>query len=67
MSTKRNRRKHAVSFDARLQMAADQAHEAARQLPEGEAREALLERARQAETAAHINGWLTSPGQRAQR
>jgi hypothetical protein len=62
MSSKRIRRKHTVSFDERLQKAADQARDAARELPQGEARDALLKRARQAETAAHINEWLTSPG-----
>jgi hypothetical protein len=37
--------------------------EAAEQQPPGSmARELLLRRARQAETASHINEWLTSPG-----
>jgi hypothetical protein len=62
MSIKRIRRKNAISFDERLQKAAAEAREAAQELPQGEARDALLKRARQAETAAHINGWLTSPG-----
>ena len=33
-------------------------------LPEGAQRDLLLEKARQAETAAHINEWLASPGLR---
>jgi len=62
MSGKRNRRKHEVSFDQRLQRAAEQAREAARELPQGEERDALLKKARQVETAASLNEWLTSPG-----
>jgi hypothetical protein len=62
MSTRRNRHKNAVSFEARLQNAANAAREAAQELPEGKARAALLKRARQAETAVHLTGWLTSPG-----
>jgi hypothetical protein len=63
MSVKRNRRKNVVSFEARLQKAATEAREAALELPDGEARDALLDRARQAETAVHLTEWLTSPGQ----
>ena len=37
--------------------------EAAERQPAGStARELLLRRARQAETASHMNNWLTSPG-----
>ena len=63
MSTRRNRRKHADTFEARLQKAANEAREAAQEFPEGEARDAMLKRARQAETAVHLTEWLTSPGQ----
>jgi hypothetical protein len=62
MTIKRNRRKNTVPFDERLQRAAEEAREAARKLPQGQERDALLKRARQTETAAHINEWLTSPG-----
>jgi hypothetical protein len=62
MSSTRSRRKNTVSFDERLQKAADEAREAARELPQGQERDALLRKARQAETAAHLNEWLTSPG-----
>jgi hypothetical protein len=34
----------------------------AAKLPYGKEREELLRRARQLETASHVNGWLSSPG-----
>ena len=49
----------------RQQLLAEAMHfrEAAEKEPPGTmARELLLRRARQAETASHINDWLTSPG-----
>ena len=60
---KRVRREHILSFDERLQQSADAARDAARQLPMGRERDALL-KARQTEVAAHINEWLASPGLR---
>lgn len=63
MTQKRNRRKQTVPFDHRLQQAAIAARQAARSLPQGEARDSMLQKARQAETARSINGWLTSQGQ----
>lgn len=60
MSKKRNRRKQTISFDERLEHAARTAHEVAETLPEGPEREIMLTKARQAETARHINGWLAS-------
>ena len=65
MKIKRNRYRQTLSFDQRLQQAADAARDAARLLPEGQQRELLLKKAREAETAAHINEWLASPGLRA--
>jgi hypothetical protein len=62
MTAKRNRRKNSVPFDQRLQRAAGEAREAADKLPEGQLRDALLRKARQAETAVHLNEWLSSPG-----
>ena len=59
MSTKRSRRKQIVSFDERLRQAAREAHEAAMRL-EGPARDTKLQKARQAETALRISGWLAS-------
>jgi hypothetical protein len=64
MIIKRNRRKQTVSFDERLKSAAEEARETARALPQGAAREDLLNRARQAEAARRINGWLMSRGLR---
>lgn len=63
MTKKRNRRKQTVSFDDRLQQAAVAARRAAVRLPQGEARNSMLQKARQAEAARSINGWLASPGQ----
>lgn len=57
----RRRVKHIATFEERLAMEADRFREAA-QHETGTARELLLKRARQAETAAHINDWLKSPG-----
>ena len=62
MTAKRNRRKNSVSFEQRLQRAAGEAREAAGKLLDGQQRDALLRKARQAETAAHLNDWLSSPG-----
>jgi hypothetical protein len=49
------------SFQERLAEEAQRFKEAADKLPQGTARD-LMRRVRQAETAAHINEWLTSPG-----
>ncbi len=61
MAIKRSRRKQTVSFNERLQRVATEARDAAHRLPPGPEREALLKRAKQAETAAHINIWLSQP------
>ena len=61
MTQKRNRHKQTISFDHRLQRAADAARMAAATLPQGEERDCMLEKARQAEVARGINGWLLSP------
>ena len=51
------------TFQERLADEARRLKEAAEQQPPGShAQEMLLRRARQAETASHINDWLTSPG-----
>ena len=62
MAGKRNRRKNPVPFDERLQRAAGEARAAAGKLPQGQERDELLKKARQAETAAHLNEWLCSSG-----
>ena len=62
MIKRRNRRKHTKSFQERLLEEAMRFKEAADKLPPGTARELLLKRVRQAETAADIDKWLSSPG-----
>jgi hypothetical protein len=64
MAIRRSRRKQTVSFDQRLRQAATAAREAATQLPAGQERDALMKKARQAETAASINKLLSSPALR---
>jgi hypothetical protein len=59
---RRNRTKHTKTFEERLAEEAARFRVAAAHLPPGTQRELYLRRARQAETAAHINEWLTSPG-----
>ena len=61
MTIKRNRRKQVISFDERLQKAAHEARTAAQKLPDGPQRDILLRKANQAENAAHLNEWLTTP------
>ena len=58
---RRHRRKQTVSFSERLQIAAREARQAAQKLPHGVEREVLLKKARQAETAMRIDGWLALP------
>ena len=51
------------TFEQRLANEAKRFREAAEQAPQGTmARELLLRRARQAETASHMSDWLRSPG-----
>ena len=64
MSQQRRRFKHTQTFEERLAEEAERFRKAAEELPQGTARELLLRRARQAETAAHLNEWLQSPGLR---
>jgi hypothetical protein len=59
----RRRVKHKVSFEERLAEEAERFRKAAEDQPAGStARELLLQRSRQAETAAHMSDWLRSPG-----
>jgi hypothetical protein len=63
MTPKRRRIKRTATFEERLMEEAVKFREAADQQPPGStARELLLRRARQAETASGINKWLSSPG-----
>jgi hypothetical protein len=61
----RRRFKQTTSLDQRLTDEAQRLRKEARGTPHGVQRERLIRRARQAETAAHINEWLRSPGLRA--
>ena len=58
----RQRVKHIASFEDRLAHEAQRLREQAKKLQPGLRRDDLLGKARQAETAAHISEWLTSPG-----
>jgi len=59
----RRRVKHRVSFEQRMAEEARRFKKAAEDQPPGStARELLLRRARQAETASHMSDWLRSPG-----
>ncbi|KGT79535.1 hypothetical protein MA20_11680 [Bradyrhizobium japonicum] len=60
---KRKHVKHTATFEERLAKEALLFRAAAEQ-ESGTARELLLRRARQAETASRMNEWLTSPGLR---
>jgi hypothetical protein len=63
MGQQRKRIKHETTFEERLAEEARRFKEAADQEPFGsKARELLLRRARQAETASHMSDWLSSPG-----
>nr|WP_095424207.1 hypothetical protein [Bradyrhizobium ottawaense]AWL96255.1 hypothetical protein CIT37_32120 [Bradyrhizobium ottawaense] len=63
MTAKRRRVKHTLTFEERLSEEARRFKEAAEREPPGSlARDLLLRRARQAETASRMNDWLRSPG-----
>lgn len=59
---RRPRVKQTMSFKGRLLKSAEEAREQAALLPDGPARERLLLKARQSETAASIDTWISSPG-----
>ena len=63
----RRRFKQTVPLDQRLMAEAERLRKEARGTPPGIERERLIRRARQAETAAHMQEWLSSPGLRAPR
>jgi hypothetical protein len=63
----RRRIKHTATLEERLAEQAKQLRRQAKLLPPGPQREETLRRARQAEMAFRINGWLTSPASRTQR
>jgi len=59
---RRRRFKQTMSFQDRLAQEAERFKDAAKNLPPGPQKELYLQRVRQAETAAHIDDWLSSPG-----
>ena len=65
--THRRRFKQTESLEERLVDEAIRLREQAKLLSPGAASEALLRKARQTETASHINAWLNSPGLQAPR
>jgi hypothetical protein len=54
--------KQITPLDQRLEEQAKRLRKEAQGTPPGVEREKLIRRARQAETAAHIQEWLSSPG-----
>jgi hypothetical protein len=62
MQQQRRRFKQTQSLEERLADEAKRLRDEAKLLPRGAVREDVLRRARQAETASHINLWLSSKG-----
>jgi len=58
----RSRITHGATFEEPLAEEARRLKEQAKKAAFGRERDLLLRRARQAETAAHVNEWITSPG-----
>jgi hypothetical protein len=58
----RRRFKNTLTFPDRLAKEAERFRQEAETKPPGQDRDNLLRKARQAETAAHISEWLSSPG-----
>ena len=56
----RRRFKHTSSLEQRLNEEAAKLRQQARGTPAGVERERLIRRAQQAESASHMNGWLSS-------
>lgn len=59
--SERRRVKQTTSLKDRLILFAEQVREKAAQLRPGAEQDALLKKARQADTAAHLNEWANSP------
>jgi hypothetical protein len=60
----RRRFKQTQSLEERLSEEAKRLRAEAKLLPPGARRDEMIRKARQAETASHMNEWLTSPGLR---
>nr|WP_249158643.1 hypothetical protein [Bradyrhizobium jicamae] len=63
----RRRFKQIKSLEDRLAEEAIRLRERAKQLPPGPQRQALLDKARQAQTGSHLSGWLIPSERRTQR
>jgi hypothetical protein len=61
---RRRRFTQTQSFEIRLAEEAERLRAEAKLLPPGAKRDEMIRKARQAQTAAHMNEWLTSPGLR---
>ena len=59
---KRRRSKPVQSLEERLSEEAKRLRSEANLLPPGTERDALIRKARQAETGSHVREWLSSPG-----
>jgi len=59
---KRPRIKQTLTLEDRLAREAQRLRAEAAVLPPGAGRDEALDKARQAETAARLSGWLSSPG-----
>jgi hypothetical protein len=59
---RRNRFTQTITLGDRLAHEAERLRQNARTAPVGKERESLLRKARQLETASHIDEWLSSPG-----
>jgi len=59
---KRRHFKQSISFQDRLARFAQDARDEAAKFPPGIEREDMLRKARQADTAAHLDDWAKSPG-----
>lgn len=60
----RRRFKQTQSLEVRLAEQAKRLRQEAKRLPPGTKRDEMIRKARQAETASHMNEWLTSPAPR---
>jgi hypothetical protein len=57
----RRRIRQTEPLEVRLAAEAKRLHEEAKMLPPGAVRDAVLRKARQAETGSHVSEWLSSP------
>lgn len=64
MFVRRRRFKQIESLEECLALEAERLRRQAELLPSGAARDALIRKARQAETGSHMSEWVRSPGLR---